>query len=203
VIVALLLAIFAAYVCIPRKAHLRHFDPNAIATLETTMWREYYEHRKLALALSLYEMSRNQHGFSPLDSVRLAKSAADAAIVFKDSTNDNQADLALPALRKYFQIMRDRGDCQFDVEEAARLELTWWKLRRHNVGPVEYGHAVARATGCIYGITPESIETYAQLRAAAMDLRDRHNASMTESDWQTIESMLRKSFSDLHQSVAG
>src|SRR4029450_2703903 len=43
------------------------------------MWRDYYEKRYVALFGHLYELSRTQFGFAPLDSVRIALSAAPAA----------------------------------------------------------------------------------------------------------------------------
>src|SRR5439155_15726561 len=51
----------------------------SIAQLETAMWRDYYEKRYPALFYHLYELSRTQFGFSPLDSLRIALSAAKAA----------------------------------------------------------------------------------------------------------------------------
>jgi hypothetical protein len=195
------IAIIAIYVCVPRTAHMHKFDSDAVAQSETQMWREYYDHRKTALAMSLYGLSRDQYGYSPLDSIRLARSAANSAIAFKDSTDDATADLALPALRDYFQIIHDHSDCTFDVDQAAKLELNWWKLRRHKVGPVEYGHAIAKATACIYGVRSDTLEEYAQLRAEAMDYRDQHDGTMTDADWDHVEQLLKKSFAALRAQV--
>ncbi len=199
VLLAILFAMIVAagYACVPRTAKLRGFDPTALAHLETTMWRQYYEHRKLSLAFALYRTSRSQYGFSPLDSVRLARHAADAAIVFKDSTSDESADAAFPALRKHFQVIRDHSDEVFDVDQATRLELNWWKIRRHGVGPAEYGHAIARASACVYNIPADRLENYGQLRAAAMDYRDRRGAAMTDADWNQVENLLQQSFASL------
>src|SRR4051812_37809360 len=68
-----------AYACWPRKADLRSFDPVAMARLETAMWRDYYDKHYPALFYHLYEVSRAQFGFSPLDSLRIALAAARAA----------------------------------------------------------------------------------------------------------------------------
>jgi len=67
--VILLLAVFA---CWPRKADLRAFNPAGMARIEAAMWRDYYEKRYGALFYHLYELSRRQFGFSPLDSLRIA-----------------------------------------------------------------------------------------------------------------------------------
>src|SRR5262249_54964699 len=43
----ILLLAASAYVCIPRRANLRRFDPAQVAALEAGMWRDYYLHQKL------------------------------------------------------------------------------------------------------------------------------------------------------------
>jgi hypothetical protein len=72
-----------AYACWPRKADLRSFDPAAMARLETAMWRDYYDRHYPTLFYHLYEVSRTQFGFSPLDSLRIALAAAQAARIFQ------------------------------------------------------------------------------------------------------------------------
>jgi hypothetical protein len=80
---ALLFGAIGAYAAWPRKADLRAFEPAAIARLETAMWRDYYDARYSALFYHLYELSRTQFGFSPLDSFRIALAAARAAKAFQ------------------------------------------------------------------------------------------------------------------------
>src|SRR5207302_4632038 len=65
-------ALALAYIGFPRHADLTNFDPGAMARLETAMWRHYYEKRYLPLFGDLYDVSRSQYGFSPLDSVQIA-----------------------------------------------------------------------------------------------------------------------------------
>src|ERR1700686_4455168 len=48
----------ADYVCFPRHADLTKFDPSAMARLETSMWRHYYEKRYLPLLADLYTVAR-------------------------------------------------------------------------------------------------------------------------------------------------
>src|SRR5581483_4382225 len=79
VVVAAVLALVAAYVCLPRYPDLTHFDPQAMARRESLMWRHYYEKRYFALFRDLYDVGRRQYGFSPLDSARLGYEAASAA----------------------------------------------------------------------------------------------------------------------------
>ncbi|HVQ71106.1 MAG TPA: hypothetical protein VMT08_26735 [Bradyrhizobium sp.] len=100
VILALALVVVAsgAYAAWPRHADLRGFEPAEIARLETAMWRDYYDKRYVALFGHLYELSRTQFGFAPLDSVRIALSAAQAAKAFQPTGSREAADVALPPL---------------------------------------------------------------------------------------------------------
>ena len=63
------------------------------------MWRDYYEKRYVALFGHLYELSRTQFGFSPLDSFRIALSAA------QPTRSREAANAALPPLVTYFRLL--------------------------------------------------------------------------------------------------
>jgi hypothetical protein len=93
ILLILALAVGAAgiYLCWPRKADLRAFDPTGMARLETAMWRDYYEKHYPRLFYHLYEVSRTQFGFSPLDSFRIALSAAQAAKIFQPTRSRAEA----------------------------------------------------------------------------------------------------------------
>src|ERR1700748_398943 len=92
VIVISAIAAAGIYLCWPRKADLRAFDPAAMAHLETAMWRDYYEKHYPRLFYHLYELSRTQFGFSPLVSFRIALSAARAAKTFQPTRSRAGAD---------------------------------------------------------------------------------------------------------------
>ena len=91
------------------------------------MWRDYYEKRHVALFGHLYELSRTQFGFSPLDSFRIALSAAQVAKAFQPTRSRETANAALPPLVTYYRLLASATPGGFDVEEAARLELDWWQ----------------------------------------------------------------------------
>ena len=93
-----------AYAAWPRHADLRGFEPVETARLETAMWRDYYEKRYVALFGHLYELSRTQFGFAPLDSFRIALSAAQAA---RGSLTDNKK---APDNAGAFELFRSEGD---------------------------------------------------------------------------------------------
>jgi hypothetical protein len=199
------LGVIGAYASWPRHADLRAFEPAEIARLETAMWRDYYEKRYVALFGHLYELSRTQFGFAPLDSFRIALSAAQAAKAFQPTRSREAASAALPALVAYYRLLASAAPGGFDVEEAARLELDWWQARREAVAPEHYGMTVARVAAITYGKRPDdpSLLTSGIGRAEAMAYRDARGQAMTDPDWSEIESRLRRAYRSLKAAVAG
>jgi hypothetical protein len=189
-----MLALAAAYVCIPRHADLTHFEPNAMARLETSMWRHYYEKRYLPLFGDLYDVARREYGFSPLESVQLAVAAARAAKSFQPSTSRAEAEAALPALVSYFGILSDALPAPIEVQDAARTELAWWQARREAVSPEQYGLIIARVATLVYGVDGEDMRRSGVVRAQAMAYRDARDANMTEADWSVIADRLELAY---------
>jgi hypothetical protein len=206
ILLILVLAAGAAgmYLCWPRKADLRAFDPAEMARLETATWRDYYEKHYPSLFTQLYKMSRTQFGFSPLDSFRIALSAAQAAKTFQPTRSRAEADAALSSLVTYYRLLQPAAPAAFDVQEAARLELDWWQARREKVGPTDYGRTVAEVAALTYGKShddPVMLES-GVARAEAMAFRDARSRSMTEGDWSEIEAQLLRAYRLLKGSVA-
>src|SRR5882757_1145510 len=167
------IAVVGVYLCWPRKADLRAFDPAGMARLETAMWRDYYEKHYPRLFYHLYELSRTQFGFAPLDSFRIALSAAQAAKTFQPTRSRAEADAALPQLVPYYRLLQPAAPVAFDVNETARLELDWWQARREKVGPHDYGRTVAEVAALTYGKSkddPAMLES-GIVRAEASPLR--------------------------------
>ena len=188
-------AIGVAYALWPRQAHLRNFDPATVACLETNLWRDYYEKKYIAIFASLYSLGRDQYGFSPGDSARLAWYAARAAKVFQPTVSREDAQRALPILELYYAVVRRSGGEHFDVQAAARRELEWWQLRRENATPAAYGQAIAEVTAVLFGVTNAEVNQSALLRADAMAYRDvRGKKGMETQDWTRIEEVLARSY---------
>jgi hypothetical protein len=188
------LALLAAYVCVPRHADLARFDPNALGLREMLMWRHYYEKRYFALFRDIYDASRRQYGFSPLDSVRMAVAAASAAHSFQSSGSRAEAEAALPGLQTYFQILGRATAAPFEVEDAARTELAWWQARREAVPPEQYGLIIAHVASLIYGVDDDDVRESGMLRAQAMAFRDAHDANMSGDDWSEIADQLKQAY---------
>ena len=200
-----LLVAFAAlfpYVAVPRPADLTAFDPAEAAGLETAMWRHYYDHRFAALFLDLYRLARDQQGFSPLDSARIAVAAARAAKAFQSTTSRNEAQAAVPLLADYFAVLARGAPGPVDIAAAAAAELDWWQARRESVGPKDYGLTIARVATLLYGVDGADVRTFGVLRAEAMAFRDARGAAITEADWDAIDAQLRDAYGHLKQAVS-
>jgi len=193
------------YAAWPRHADLRGFEPAEIAELETAMWRDYYEKRHAALFGHLYQLSRTQFGFAPLDSFRIALAAAQAARAFQPTNSREAANTALPSLETYYRLLASAVPGGFDVAEAARLELDWWQARREAVSPEQYGVTVARVSAIIYDkpVTDPSLLTSGIGRADAMAYRDELGEAMTDTDWSEVECRLRRAYASLKAAATG
>ncbi|MDR3401852.1 MAG: hypothetical protein P4L99_05065 [Chthoniobacter sp.] len=202
-VLALLALIGAAYACWPRQGNLRSFDADAVGRLETGMWRDYYAHDYQSLARRLYSLYRDQYHFSPADSAQLAYDSGKAAQLFQPTASRAEAQVALPLLVSYYTLLRDRSGESFDADNAARLELDWWQLRRENATPVQYGKVVAQVAVELFKTDNEHIQKSAQLRAAMMRYRDnRRDGHMQAEDWEHIEENLIESYRELKAGVA-
>jgi hypothetical protein len=191
-----------AYAVVPRAPDLTRFDPDGIARHEAAMWRDYYEKRYVALFRELYEVSRTEYDFSPLDSVRIAFAAATAAKTFQPSTSRAAAEAALPALVDYFRLLSKGASIKVDVEDAARTELAWWQARREAVGPEQYGLMVARVATLVYGVDSADMRRSGVLRAQAMAYRDAKGEAITAADWASIEEQLRTAYTLLKKALS-
>jgi len=200
-----LLVVFAAffpYVAMPRPADLTAFDPAEAAGLETAMWRHYYDHRFAALLLDLYRLARDQQGFSPLDSLRAAVAAARAAKAFQPTTSRSEAQVALPLLVDYYDVLARGAPVPVDVEAAAAAELDWWQARRESAGPGQYGVTIARVATLLYGVDGSDVRAFGVARAQAMAIRDARGAAITAADWAAIDAQLRDAYDHLKQAVS-
>jgi hypothetical protein len=189
----------------PRSAHLREFDPDAVARLETAMWRSYYEKQRLRLFNELSELLRTQYNMPLVRSNRVAYYAANAAFVFKKGKQRSDYEQALPDLIKFYQSVRNMSDIPFDVERAARLELEWWIVHRERAkhAPGDLDRALAALQAEIYRVPIERLMDHGRLRAEAMTIRDTKAESgvVTEADWEQIDQLLYKSWRSLAVTV--
>lgn len=204
IVIAILAAIigWVAYdLYAPRTAHLREFDPDEVARLETAMWRSYYDKQRLRLFNQLSELLRSQYNMPLIRSNRVAYYAADAAFVFKRGKQRSDYEKALPALIKFYESVRQMSDIPFDVNRAARLELEWWIIHRQRAShaPGDLSRALAELQAEMYRVPMERLTEHADLRAEAMTIRDTkaEQGGVTEADWARIDELLHRSWRSL------
>jgi hypothetical protein len=189
----------------PRTSHLRDFDPDEVARLETAMWRSYYEKQQVRLFNQLAELLRKQYNMPLVRSNRVAYHAAKAAFIFKDGKQRSDYEKALPNLVDFYRSVRDVSDTPFDVNRAARLELEWWIIHRERAKHLEgdLDRALAELQAEIYHVPVEKVMDHARLRAEAMRIRDTkaEAGGLTEADWVRIGDLLRGSWRSLSQVV--
>ena len=189
----------------PRTAHLREFDADEVARLETAMWRSYYEKERVQLFNQLSKLLRTQYDMPLVRSNQVAYYAANAAFVFQKGRQRSDYEKALPDLLKFYQSLRNMSDIPFDVDRAARLELEWWIIHRERAKhpPGDLEHALSELQAEIYGIPIERLREHGRLRAEAMTIRDTKAdaGGVTEADWAKIDELLHQSWRSLATAV--
>jgi len=189
----------------PRTAHLREFNPDEVARLETAMWRSYYERQRVRLFNQLSELLRTQYNMPLIRSNRVAYYAANAAFVFQKGKQRSDYEKALPDLVKFYESIRQTSDLPFDVNRAARLELEWWIIHRergkHRSG--ELDRALAELQAEIYHAPVDRLMEHGRLRAEAMTIRDTkaETGGVAEQDWARIDDLLHSSWRSLAAAV--
>ena len=190
----------------PLHRDLSRFDPIATGTLETKIWRSYYDRQHVALFLELAQTLRTQYHFPWLRSYVGAYYGASAAFTFKEGKERGDYEKALPALQTYFSLIRNTGNRDFDVSRTTALELEWWIVhrQRERYPPDALGSACAEAAASLYRVPAGLTLEHGQLRAQAMLLRDAREeaGSVTDADWATIESLLHRSYLSLGHAVS-
>jgi hypothetical protein len=189
----------------PRTTHLREFDPDEVARLETAMWRSYYEKQRLRLFNQLSELLRTQYHMPLVRSNATAYYAANAAFVFKQGKQRPDYEKALPDLVKFYGAIRQMSDIPFDVDRTARLELEWWIIHRQRAQhpPGDLDKALAELQAEIYRVPVDGLMEHGRLRAEAMTIRDNkaEQGGVTEEDWNRINELLRQSWRSLAAAV--
>lgn len=199
--IGLILILVLLYAVIPRNADLSAFDPQKLAFRETAMWRDYYDRQYASLFFDVYRSARSEFRFSPLDSFRIALSAAHAARLFQPTTSREEAKIALPPLEVYYSLLRKGAPADFDSDKAAQLELDWWQARREHALPSDYGKTIAETSSLVYGAENPAIAESGLLRAEAMAYRDAHSSKMTDGDWQSVTKQLATAYGKLKEGI--
>jgi hypothetical protein len=187
----------------PFKTDIKNFNTVETAKLDGAMWRSYYEKKRLLLFLQSARLLRNQFHLPFWRSNLMAFHVAKAAFAFKDGKNRTDYEKGLPDLIKYYEEINSISSVSFDAGKAAVLELEWWIIRRNRQEhpPAEWEKYLADGTEAVYHIPAEKFNEYAHLRVTAMLLRDSKGDTITEADWQQVDSLLQKAWLSFYNNL--
>lgn len=163
------------------------------------MWRDYYDGQWIDLSAGLMELAKDQFGFSTDESVRMAMSAGQAAMLFRSNPADPRCQ---EQLQTFYRIVQSRSASEFSVEKAAELELTWWRKRRENAPAADYASDIAALSEMLFGLPKNATLPAALIRVEAMVYRDeRRDGLMTDADWEHIHRRLQVAYQKLHEAI--
>ena len=155
---------------------MRTFDPVRIGRLETVAWVAYYRRewlRFLRAAIGLtYEAFR----------LGWPRTFHGAWLVLRANQlwapyPDNDPDGARRTMRRFYALVARTHGETFDIDEAARLEIEWWRVHRHlqredaEAPDDELVDALAALYAHVYAVEPP--RQAAAERALAMRYSDR------------------------------
>jgi hypothetical protein len=184
------------------------FDPEALATLETRMWKAYYRRQPARLfcwlVLGLREQAQVSWPTAAAASVLLTRAAAGFARA------DGDYERFAPDIGSAYRLLGLPADV--DATEVARRELRWWVVRREmglSSGGAA-GDAITELYAAIYRLPSEAVAEAGRLRGQAAEVRDRGVAADSDGPagpgrtyWPEVARLLRASYRSLKEAVSG
>jgi hypothetical protein len=156
---------------------MRGFDPVRLGRHEAAAWVAYYRRRWLTFLRAAVGMVRVGFGMSWRRTIRGAWLVLRANQLWAPYPN-NDPDGARALMREFYALVTSASGERFDVDEAARLEVNWWRAHRFiqreapEAGPAELVDALTALYQHVYGLPDEAVRPAAEHRAAAMRISD-------------------------------
>jgi len=154
---------------------IRTFDPRKVAQYEQENWAAYYQKRWLKLLRVSVGMVREAFGLTWLQALYAAYLIARAEMAAAPFP-DNNIPRAEGYMRRFYALIKKVHREDFDVDEAARLEVNWWVVHRRLFGQTENQALVDALTNLYataYQVEPARVHRAAYHRALAMAYSDR------------------------------
>jgi hypothetical protein len=156
---------------------MRSFDPRLVGGLECDAWVAYYRREWGAFLRAAIRLTRHTFGLNWPATLYGAWLVLRANQLWAPYP-DNDPEGARRCMRKFYALVRRRHHERFDLDEAARLEVEWWRVHRvrQRETPGEGEDALVAALVALYAhvyrVAPETVRRAAQERTDAMDLSD-------------------------------
>jgi hypothetical protein len=162
---------------------MRSFDPRRLGAAECDGWVGYYRRRWLLFLGAAVRMVRVGFGM-PWPHTFYGAWLVLRANQLWAPVPDNDPDGAQRTMRRFYALAARTSGEPFDVDEAARRELQWWRVHRHlqRPGPEDQARqddqtalvdALTDLYAHVYGVAPEAVWPAAAERAAACRISDR------------------------------
>jgi hypothetical protein len=157
---------------------MRSFDPRRVGALEADAWIAYYRRewlRFLSAAITLVRVTFRLPWPATLRGAWLVLRANQLWAPYPH----NDPDGARRLMQRFYKLVADHHGETFDVVEAARLEVEWWRVHRelqHDEGAVDdrpLSDALAALYAHVYGVGPAKVNVAAEQRAFAMRHSDQ------------------------------
>ena len=207
-----MLAALAAYSAItaprsiPGRPPLYAFDAETVGRTEQRAWAAYYLHQWPTLFDLMLRMTRGAFGLSLPQAVYAAYLNTYAQMVW--SRQGAQDGLAEEYMRRFYAYVREPTGGTYDVDRAAKLEVTWWAVHRARDQYPDHSalaQALADTYAEVYQVPAERLLPAGEARAAAMDLSDQWNREGKDPNSPLlgeIADLLVQSYASLSEAVA-
>jgi hypothetical protein len=156
---------------------MRSFDPRRVGRLECTAWVTYYRREWWAFLRAAVALTRRTFALPWPSTLRGAWLVLRANQLWAPYPhNDPQG--AQRRMQRFYQLVAERHGEPFDVAQAARLEVEWWRvhrdLQRRSAGAEEaLADALAALYAHVYAVPEADVRLAAVQRALAMRHSDR------------------------------
>ena len=112
-----------------RMRRMRDFDPRLVGRLECAAWIAYYRREWLAFLRAAIRLTRHTFGL-PWPATLYGSWLVLRANQLWAPYPDNDPEGARRCMRRFYSLLVRRHHERFDVDEAARLEVEWWRVHR-------------------------------------------------------------------------
>ena len=157
---------------------MRSFDPRRVGRLECDTWVTYYRREWWKFLRAAVSVTRHAFALSWPATLRGAWLVLRANQLWAPHPV-NDPDGARRCMRAFYALVSRRHGETFDVAEAARLEVEWWRIHRHlqrDDPAADEGELVAALAALyahVYAVAVADVELAARERALAMRHSDR------------------------------
>jgi hypothetical protein len=158
---------------------MRSFDPRKVGRLECDAWVTYYRREWWAFLRAALGLTR--HAFAlPWPATLYGSWLVLRANQLWAPYPDNDPEGARRCMARFYALVRRRHGERFDVAEAARLEVEWWRVHRElqredvpDATEEALAHALAALYAHVYAVPYGDVLHAARERALAMRHSDR------------------------------